>query len=990
MDMNLISRVGALGVAALLGGALGACGDAPPGKTYFERNIQPILTSGCAGSTSGCHRTNDDDPYSFAAGNLDVTSFENIQKRRDLLQPFGAYSHPLLLVKAVPAGSLSVAYGSTFKSLDVQHAGGPIFEVGSPSYLTLQQWVENGATENGLAPASPPKDGGSACSTAVPPGFSPATYLANPNFAQFRSEVQPVLSGCAGNACHGAPQSDFYITCGSDDTQLAFNFSQSWAFVATPVDDSQLLRVPLAVTAGGLPHTGGDQLSSRSDARYAALRDWATKVGPLEFGAGEPGKRFFADNVQPILLSRGCSFQACHSPSATNDFKLRTGTQGFFSSVALERNYDLMRDEFMALEMPDARRGRAVAKSILPLAGGIAHRGGPVLETPGGGLSNAPCPTPYDAATATAFCTVQQWLNIERQALIAAGEVTEMDENDTVPIVFVQRPPTHVAGRLEFDTYQPGADLRVATATFGAGNAIDTVGASTSLLGNCGVAVANADVQAPSVRRDGRTVAFAMRAAASEPLGIWTVDLITSACQRITPAAPDQGGLKIHNFDPAWAPDGEWIVFASTRGTPGVGPRPSRKLFLPQSDLWRIRADGSGAEQLTYLTNSEIRPAFTREGRITMTTEKVSDGFYQLAGRRLNWDRTDYHPLLAQRADSIYANPAALDERLPSVNYAQATDIREDANGNFLVILSDAGTRGAAGTLAIFNRSVGTFEANRRDEGYLQSMHIVDAAATGRAAMATSGAYRAPFGLPDGKIMASYAPFTGTLGTATSLSWDLVAVDPRNGARTTLIDGGANAIVDAVMALKHPARKLYENRRQLVFGGTVDPSQGNRATMYMPDAPMVFTLLNANLRRGRPLDAFSSARRLAIYREDPAPTGTSTGSGPGGIFQSRQMLGRADLARDGSVRVDVPAGAGVILELQDSSGRALITMGEEHQLGPGEIISLGIRRELFDAVCGGCHGSISGSELDVIVTPDALTGASESLSKNSNPTAIGN
>lgn len=986
MNMKSTSFAAALAVAAL-----GACSNGRSGATYFERNIQPILDFSCAGNTSGCHRTNTDDPYSFAAGNFDVTSFENVQKRRDLLQPFGAFSQPLLLIKAVPPTSLSVAYGSTFKSIDVQHAGGPILELGSPAYLTLQQWVENGATENGLAPPSPPRNGGTACSTAVPPGFVPATYTANPNFAQFRDQVQPVLNGCSGNACHGAPQSDFYITCGSDETQLAFNFSQTWAFVATPVDDSQILRVPLAVKAGGLPHTGGDQLASRTDSRYTALRGWAEKVGPLQFGVGDPGKRFFADNVQPLLLSRGCSFQACHSPSATNDFKLRTGTQGFFSSVALQRNYDLLRDEFMALEMQDARRGRAVAKSILPIAGGIAHRGGPVLETPGKGLSSTPCPVTYDPNDTTAFCTVQEWVRIERQALLNAGEVTPMNVGAKVNIVYVQRPANQLAGRLEFDTYQPGADLRVAEATFGANQSLASVAASASLINDCGITAANADVQSPSVSRDGHTVAFAMRTAAAEPLGIWVVDLAapTTSCRRVTPAAPDQGGLKIHNFDPAWSPDGNWIVFASTRGRPDVGPTRTRKLFLPQSDLWRMRPDGSGAEQLTFLTNSEVRPAFMREGRITMTTEKVSDGFYQLAGRRLNWDRTDYHPLLAQRAESVYASLTALDEKKPSVGYAQATDIRESSDGNFLVILSDAGTKGAAGTLAIFNRSIGPFEANRSDEGFLASMQIVDPAATGRAG-ATAGAYRAPFGLPDGSIMVSYAAFNGDLRNPGSLAWDIVAVDPSGGAPRLLIDGGAGAAVDAVLALKHPPRKLYENRRQLVFGGTVDPGLGDRATMYMPDAPMVFTLLNANLRRGRPLSAFSKASKLAVYREAPAPPGTTSGGGPGGIFQMRQMLGTANLASDGSVRVGLPARSGVVLELQDSSGRPLITMGEEHQLGPGEIISLGIRRELFDAVCGGCHGSVSGSELDIVVTPDALTGASESVSKSSAPTQIGN
>jgi len=80
----------------------------------------------------------------------------------------------------------------------------------------------------------------------------------------------------------------------------------------------------------------------------------------------------------------------------------------------------------------------------------------------------------------------------------------------------------------------------------------------------------------------------------------------------------------------------------------------------------------------------------------------------------------------------------------------------------------------------------------------------------------------------------------------------------------------------------------------------------------------------------------------------------------------------------------------VILELVDDSGKSIVTMTEEHQLGPGEQISMGVSQKLFDAVCGGCHGSVSASELDVAVTPDALTGASQSLSVDSSPQTIGN
>src|SRR5580765_8439357 len=89
-------------------GVLVAAGrsDSPPGRTFYQRNIEPILLQKCAGNTSGCHAANVDDPYQFAAGNFDVTSFANVQKRRDVLAPFGAYPYPLLLIKAVPTSAL--------------------------------------------------------------------------------------------------------------------------------------------------------------------------------------------------------------------------------------------------------------------------------------------------------------------------------------------------------------------------------------------------------------------------------------------------------------------------------------------------------------------------------------------------------------------------------------------------------------------------------------------------------------------------------------------------------------------------------------------------------------------------------------------------------------------------------------------------------------------------------------------------------------------
>jgi len=55
---------------------------------------------------------------------------------------------------------------------------------------------------------------------------------------------------------------------------------------------------------------------------------------------------------------------------------------------------------------------------------------------------------------------------------------------------------------------------------------------------------------------------------------------------------------------------------------------------------------------------------------------------------------------------------------------------------------------------------------------------------------------------------------------------------------------------------------------------------------------------------------------------------------------------------------------------------------------PGENIELAVPRRFFNSVCGGCHGSISGRELDITTDVDALTGASVSLSRDQGPKSL--
>ncbi|HXI57002.1 MAG TPA: hypothetical protein VNO55_13135 [Polyangia bacterium] len=950
-----------------------------PEQRFYDLHVQPVFNGFCVGNTSPCHRI---DPASGAAlGNLDLSSFEAVQKRRDVLRTYGSYPQPLLLLKAVPEESVSIPYQQRLLASEIRHAGGKPIAANSAAFQELKRWLENGANRDGLLPESTQNHGVGGCNTTVPPANGrPPVDTTTAAYRDFVTVLQPkILQSCAFATCHSSPQSDFYMTCGDDDGQKAFNYAQAAGFVvAAPIDvaQSEILLRPLSPAGGGVSHTGGSFFESRDDDTWKAWRDWAVEVQatPPAVAAKSAGQMFFEENVMPKLLQRGCALEGCHSPSGFNDFRLRPGAQGFLSPQALTRNYLTTLKEFIALDTVDVRQSRAVKKNLFHELGGIAHRGGSLLETPGA-MSSDPCPTPFNAATASAFCIFSEWHRIERAAapVSAMGGTTAT----TLPLAFVTRPPDP-DGLLEFDTYRGGADLKLADATVDATGKVTAVANVRSALGGCaGLTGVDVDVRGPDWRYDGGAVIFAARPGAGSGLDLWQVEIPAGTCKKVTSDAGRMSGLvRVHNFDPMFAPDGS-VVFASTRaGTLTL------KTFLPNADLFRIGPDLNAGqpEQMTFLLNSELGPAMMQDGRVSFTVEKATPEFYQLSGRRMNWDLTDYHPLLAQRAQSS----STFDDTLhPSVGYQQATEIREGLDRNFLVILSDAGSKGAGGALATFNRSIGPFQADRTEVTFLRSLVIVDAAAHGRDG--TAGVYRSPASLPNSEILASYAANVAHPATDVP-KYDLVAVNDSSGVRRVLLSDPSLSMVEATLGYKRASRELFRNLPQLVFGGHSGGDTGTDAVMHFPDLPLLGTLLGANLRHGRNVKALDGATALRVYEEQP-PSGPSPGGlmGTQQVFSQRVMLGSAGLAGDHSLKVRIPGRRPLIFELIDGGGKALFTMSEEHQVTPGEYITPGPPRVLFNGICGGCHGSISGNEPDIAVTADALTGASVSASRDSDP-----
>jgi hypothetical protein len=172
-----------------------------------------------------------------------------------------------------------------------------------------------------------------------------------------------------------------------------------------------------------------------------------------------------------------------------------------------------------------------------------------------------------------------------------------------------------------------------------------------------------------------------------------------------------------------------------------------------------------------------------------------------------------------------------------------------------------------------------------------------------------------------------------------------------------------------------------------VSGGRAD------AEVTFLDTGVVSSLLFQNTRNGRVIP--NPGGTLGVWESlPPEPNVTDYASGApfvttdryGQLYARRQLLGNVPIRGDGSAAMRVPGGVPIVLQASAKlSGAAVAAHAqrEEVQFYPGEDLRQGFPRRLFNGLCGGCHGSISGAELDVAVQPDILTTASQVAAKGS-------
>jgi len=195
---------------------------------------------------------------------------------------------------------------------------------------------------------------------------------------------------------------------------------------------------------------------------------------------------------------------------------------------------------------------------------------------------------------------------------------------------------------------------------------------------------------------------------------------------------------------------------------------------------------------------------------------------------------------------------------------------------------------------------------------------------------------------------------------------------------------------------------VYEKQNNGVFQSRQDEANaatsigpGTNATVTVLDVGVLGSLLFQNTRSGRDLLAIGG---FSVWEDlPPPPDVTDFASGGsfvvndayGQVYARRQLLGNVPVFADSSASLTLPGGVPVNLEvkakLAGDGGAVDHHQREEMQFYPGERSHQSFRRKFFNGLCGGCHGSVSGREMELAVKPDILTQASQVAAREVSP-----
>ena len=475
-----------------------------------------------------------------------------------MLRTYGSFPVPLLLLKA--AGSRHdhpLQAGQGRRQDGVPPVGDPARRAAariarnSDAFFELQKWLGNGATRDG-SPADQLRDSRPAAAPArirlrrrCAPMWPPAS-TSPPS-----TPTIPALPGL--RARRGAdPGAELRVRHlplvaavrllprlrGRTATPPSSTSSRRGLRRRPP--DTSRVPAPAARARVGRPQPHRRRLLHIEDRRQALeeLLDWATEAGasPLAADAHPRAEVLRRPRDAGASCSAAARSRRATRPARANDFKLRPGSQGFFSRSALGRNYDEARRR-----LPRRRRARRAAVAVVkkPIRAGTraasawctaAVRCSSRRAIRVGPRSRA-LPAPWTARR-RAFCTVVEWHRLERADLVTSGPCRRSAAARPSRSCTSSGPRPGEDARLRHlpPRRRSGGRRRHRRRA----RRVTGVTRRGSLLGDCPGASNARDIRDPDVDYDGSRVVFAMRTGMADTLDLYLVDMAGTTCTKIT------------------------------------------------------------------------------------------------------------------------------------------------------------------------------------------------------------------------------------------------------------------------------------------------------------------------------------------------------------------------------------------------------------------------------------------------------------------------
>jgi hypothetical protein len=413
----------------------------------------------------------------------------------------------------------------------------------------------------------------------------------------------------------------------------------------------------------------------------------------------------------------------------------------------------------------------------------------------------------------------------------------------------------------------------------------------------------------PDLSWDGKRVVFCFKPHNEKSFHLYEIGADGSGLRQLTDGPYD-------DLDPIYLPDGEHVLFSTTRGHTYVRCMPPTNAYV----LARCDLDGDDLYIVSRNNEPDYLPSVLNDGRVVYTRWEYTDkplwraqGLWTMHpdGTQVNtlWGNQSVWPDLVKDARSIPGSRRILCTGSAHHNWF---------SGSLAVIEPGAGTNFPDGITKV------TADLAWPESG------------NGPSDPVESERYHA-----SGKFSAYYSPYP------LSEEWFIVSAERKGKFALYLMDvhGNRELIHEGAHHVFHAMPLRPRERPPVIADKVAWPGAG--------EEPEDGVLFSANVYEGMPAEVRGKAAMLRVMAIQ-AKTYThwhkrpyiSTGPVVSGVQSDgvKEILGTVPVRKDGSVAFRVPAGKALHFQLLDDRHRALQTMRSFTGVMPGEVRG-----------CTGCH-----------------------------------